>query len=320
MASKRSSDKVHQIPVTQIVPGSNDRKVFDEAKLQELATSIQEHGLAQPITVRPIAGSQTFEIVAGERRFRAISQVLQWETVPCLVRELSDEEASAIMLVENTSRVDLDPIAEANAYQVRVEKFGWEAKRIAEVAGVNVERVRARLQLLKLAEDIQHFVRTNALPIGHALLLVELDNNRQRIALRIFNAAKAMPLSRFQEVVQELMTQQLEESQLDMFASFWIDQVTNEPPTRRGKRAKTGAPMSHSLPSVKITGKDSTGDILDRYITELLQQGHADAAAAIGNVYNALVAGNWVSVPVNSVLAKTAEDDVTAGDAPVQEL
>src|SRR5690606_4424190 len=151
--SKRSSDKVHQIPVAQIVPGSNDRKVFDEVKLQELASSIQEHGLAQHITVRPIAGSQEFEIVAGERPFRAISQILQWETAPCLVRELSDEEASAIMLVENTSRVDLDPIAEANAYQVRVEKFGWDAKRIAEVAGVSSDRVRARLTLLKLAED-----------------------------------------------------------------------------------------------------------------------------------------------------------------------
>jgi ParB family transcriptional regulator, chromosome partitioning protein len=320
MASKRNSDKIHQIPCTQIVPGSNDRKVFDEIKLRELATSIQEHGLAQPITVRPIEGKQQYEIVAGERRFRAISEVLQWETAPCLVRELSDEEASAIMLVENTSRVDLDPIAEANAYQVRVTKFEWDAKRIAEVAGVSVERVRARLQLLRLAEDIQHFVRTNAFPIGHALTIVDLDMNRQRIALRVFNAAKSMPLSRFQEIVQELISQQIEESQLDMFADFWVKQVTDEPPTRRGKHAKTGAPIAHTLPSVKITGKDSTGDILDRYITELLQQGHAEAAAAIGNVYNALVAGNWVSVPVNSVLAKTAEGDATAGDAPVQEL
>lgn len=323
MATKRNTSKVHAIPVSQIQAGNNDRKVFDPVALQELANSIQQHGLAQPITVRPIEGEQKYEIVAGERRFRAISEVLGWETAPCLVRELTDEEAAAIMLVENTSRVDLDPIAEAEAYSVRAEKFGWDAKKISEIAGVSQERVRGRLQLLVLAEDIQHYVRTAQFPIRHALAMVELDKNRQRIALRVFNAAKSMPLLRFQEVVAELYAQQLEESQISMFDlefKLMSEAELDAGFARRGKKARTGAPINKNLPAVKVTGKDGAADILDRYIAELLQTGHEDAAAAIGTVYNALVAGNWLGVPVGSVLAKAASEDETAGDAPVEKV
>ena len=90
MANK--NQQVRHIAVSQIIPGNNDRTEFDPAALKELATSIQQHGLAQPITIRPI-GNKQYQIVAGERRFRAISQILQWETVPALVRDLTDEEA-----------------------------------------------------------------------------------------------------------------------------------------------------------------------------------------------------------------------------------
>ncbi len=323
MATKRSDAKIYKIPVAQIIPGNNDRKVFDQAKLAELAASIAEHGLAQPITVRPIAGEQKYEIVAGERRFRAISEVLGWETAPCIVRQLNDEEASAIMLAENTSRVDLDPISEANAYALRVERHGWDAKKIAEVAGVSVERVRGRLQLLLLAEDIQHYVKTAAFPISHALAMVELDVNRQRIAMRVFNTAKSMPLLRFQEVVAELYAQQIKESQISMFDLEFklINEAQLEAGfARRGKKARTGAPINPQLPPVKVTTKDGAADILDRYIAELIQQGHEDAAAAIGTVYNALVAGNWMGVPAGSVLAKAASDDTTAGDVAIEKV
>jgi ParB family chromosome partitioning protein len=314
---------VKNLAVNLIQPGDNDRKHFDTAALHELAASIQAHGLAQPITVRPMDGGKWFQIVAGERRYRAISTILQWDTVPCLVRELSDEEAAAIMLVENTGRVDLDPIAEANAYQIRIDKFEWTVAKIAEAAGVNAERVRSRLKLLKLADDIQHYVRILQFPIGHAELLVDLDKNRQRIAIKVFNSAKSMPLSRFREVVAELVRQQAEESQIDMFAlELQLIQAVaqDEVVALRGKKARTGAPVRQDLPPVKISGKDSTGDIFDRYISELIASGNTEAAATIGNIYNALVAGNWVQVPATSILAKPAESDQTAGDAPVVTL
>jgi ParB/RepB/Spo0J family partition protein len=317
------SEILQNIPVNLIRAGSNDRKHFDENALHELAESIKNHGLAQPITIRPMDGGQWYEIVAGERRYRAISQILEWDTIPAIVRDLNDEEASAIMLVENTARVDLDPIAEAKAYSIRIEKFCWSVATIAGAAGVSAERVRSRLSLLKLTEDIQHYVRVKQFPIGHAELITELDNNRQRIAVRVFNSAKAMPLSRFREVVAELVKQQAEESQMDMFALElkMVEAVANDEVTAlRGKKAKTGAPVNKQLPPVKVSGKDAAGDIFDRYIMELMQAGNAEAAATIGTIYNALVAGNWVQVPANSLLAKIAETDETAGDAPVVKL
>ena len=295
---------VQDIPITSIHKGENDRVHFDQTALEELAASIKEHGLAQPITLRPHAGG--YQIVAGERRFRAISEVLKLDTIPAIVRELSDEEASAIMLVENTSRVDLDPIAEAKAYQVRVERFSWSPSKIAATAGVSVPRVRGRLKLLELPEDIQHYVRTNNFPLGHAQWLADsdLDTNRQRIALRVYNSALSMSLRQFKEMVYKLLDEQAAESQMNMFEMelMLIQEVnlTNLP--TKGKKAVTGAPVNRSLPIVTVNNDDSVGAILDRYICDLLKVGQKEIAGALGNVYNALVAGNWTSIPANSTL------------------
>lgn len=113
--------KVQNLPYAQVQPGQNDRTVFRPEELEALAASIQADGLIQPITVRPTPGGR-FEIVAGERRYRAIG-LLGWETVPAIVRDLTDEQASTIMLLENVHRVDIDPVDEARAYQSRIDRF-----------------------------------------------------------------------------------------------------------------------------------------------------------------------------------------------------
>lgn len=153
--------------MSEIVAGNNDRTTFDPAKLKELAESIKAHGLIQPITVRAIEGSDIFQIVCGERRFRAC-KLLCWETIPCAVIDVSDEDASAMMLAENTARADLDPIDEALAYVRRAERFGWTAKEIAERAGVGQVRVSWRMKLLSLDTALQDLVRTGNFPVGYA--------------------------------------------------------------------------------------------------------------------------------------------------------
>lgn len=287
------------IPVSQVKAGANDRKDFDPARLAELAESIRAHGLAQPITVRPLRGLiPVFEIVAGERRFRAISQVLQWDTVPAIVRELDDEAASAIMLAENTSRADLNPVEEARAYQSRIDRFGWTAERIAEVAGVSQHLVESRLLLLTLNEEILHLIAHGHLPLGHAELLAKLDANRQRIALRIYRESNAMPLNTFRPIVYQLLEEQSQDSLFDLEA-FWVDQVQQgKDLPRSGKRAVTGAPTRRDLPTVSHSSKDGVGDILDRYIAALLKQGLEAEAATLGTVYDALVKGNFMRVPL----------------------
>ena len=107
------------IPASAITSSNNDRKHFDQEKLTDLAWSIKESAFAPPITVRPMDGR--FVIVAGERRFRAMTEVLGYEDIPCLVCEMSEEEAARVMLAENTARVNLNPIEEAHAFQTRIE-------------------------------------------------------------------------------------------------------------------------------------------------------------------------------------------------------
>jgi ParB family chromosome partitioning protein len=297
--------QITNVPVTRIVPGNNDRRVFDPAKLEELAASIQTHGLAQPITVRPIEGGR-FEIVAGERRFRAISQVLQWETAPCIVRELSDEQASAIMLAENTSRADLNPIEEATAYHSRIETFGWSHERVAQVAGVSVDLVKRRVSLLDLVPEVQHLVASGHFPIGHAEALTSLDPNRQRIALRIYRESKnGLPLAHFRGIVNQLLEEQSQDALFDL-ENFWVQQVQQsaELPTR-GKRAVTGAPIRSDLPPVAMSNRDNVAVIMDRYIHELQRAGFEQEAATLGTLYTAMVRGNFMSVPTSALLTKS---------------
>jgi ParB family chromosome partitioning protein len=147
---------VTEIPVQQVRPGANDRTSFDEAGISDLAASIEVHGLAQPITVRPHGDG--FEIVAGERRFRAVKH-LGRTTVPAIVRDYTDEQASAVMLLENVQRADLDPVDEAHAYQSRIDRFGLTVGQVAEMAGVTAARVCTRLPVLRLFPEAQHLVR-----------------------------------------------------------------------------------------------------------------------------------------------------------------
>lgn len=308
-------DPIIMIPADLIVAGDNDRKEFDEQKLAEFAAAIEKHGLPQEPLVRPLPDGR-YEIVFGERRTRAMRDVLKWTEIPCKVREMDDETASALMLAENTNRTDLNPIEEGEGYRKRMERFGWSIEKIARIAGKSIQHVKDRLAIVALAEDVQHFVKTGAFPIGHALLLNGLDINRQRIALRVYNAAKSMPLTRFrEEVIAKLRAEQDAESQQSLFALELmlveaVEQDAGGPPS--GKAARTGAPIDRRMPRVRLSMTDNVGAIMDRYITDLLAQGLETEAAALGNVYNALVAFKWTSVPSGSLLAKTAEQEADA--------
>lgn len=306
---------INDIPVAQITPGSNDRKLFQN--LDELAASIQTNGLAQPITVRPLS-VDSYEIVAGERRFRAIRDILKWEAVPCIVRDLNDEQASSIMLVENTGRADLNPMDEAEAYQERINRFGWSTRKLAETAGVSEKRVRDRLSLLNLVPEIQQLARYNNIPLGHAVLLSKLDNNRQRIAIRYYNTRPNISLRQFQEeVVNRLFDDQCQENQGSLFnlgelmvANAFEEEIV--PLVNRGKKAKTGAPTRKDIPPVRWNTKDSASDILDRYIADLLAQNFKTEAETLGMVYNTLISLNFMSVPASPHLSRTASPDAEA--------
>ena len=296
--------EIVSIAVDRIVAGNNDRHTFDREKLEELAASIQAHGLAQPITVRPIVtgglphiDEGRYEIIAGERRFRATRDVLKAGHIDCIIRDLPDEAASAVMLVENTSRVDLDPIDEANAYQERVNRFGWSCEYIADIAGVSADLVKRRISLLQLHPDIQALVAKRQMPVGHAEALVGLDSQRQMIAFRLYRDSKGMTLSTLHRIVSDLLAEQSQDSLFNL-ETFWQETIStiNTLPLR-GKSAIVPVPTRKDIPQPEMRPTDNTSQVIMRYINTLLETGHANEAATIGTLYEALIHSNSMALP-----------------------
>lgn len=302
--------EIINIPTNDIVAGNNDRKHFNQVALEELAASIKEHGLAQPPTVRETQQGK-YEIVAGERRIRAMRDILNWQQIAVIIRDLDDEQAAAIMLAENTGRADLNAIEEGQAYQTRINNFGWSLQRIAAAAGVSKERIQNRLLLLTLADDIQHLVKFKQMAVSLATMLAhkELDINRQRISTRILNASGNMPVYKWRNILNRLHQEQIAEAQMGLFAleSCLLDYAQNDNTPCKGRAAYTGAKADRTLPPVRNTKKDTMAPLFDRYICDLKEQGYDHAAGALANIYNLFVAKGWVTVTDKVTLPKTTE-------------
>jgi ParB/RepB/Spo0J family partition protein len=287
------------IPADQICAGGNDRQTFDADALAELAASIKQNGLAQPPTVRPMKDGR-YEIVAGERRVRAMRDVLAWPEIPVILREMDDETASAIMLSENTARADLNPVEEARAYRKRLDA-GWRMARLCEVSGRRQRVVEQHLALLALPEDIQHYVNTRALPMSYAMLLDTLDTNRQRIAVRIYNQTPGMTLIRWRDVVARLRDEQARD-QPTLFGAADLFTVQELSAASKGRQAVTGVPRNISVPPVRRAPKENMATIFERHLLDLKSEGHLEAAAAVGNLYNTFVGLGFITVTSNLAL------------------
>ena len=160
------------VPLDQIRAGRlNPRKSFREEDLVELAELIRQKGLVQPVIVRPDPTSGGYEIVAGERRWRAAQRV-GLHNVPVIVRELSDQDVLELAIIENVQRADLNAIEEAGGYRELIERFGYTQDKLAEVIGKSRSHLANTLRLLKLPESVQALVADGKLTAGHARALV----------------------------------------------------------------------------------------------------------------------------------------------------
>ncbi len=166
------------VPIDRVKPSPlNPRKNFEQterakAELEELAASIREKGLVQPLVVRPSDASGTYyEIVAGERRWRA-AQKASLHLVPVIVRSLSDQEALEIAIIENVQRSDLNAIEEAGGYRELVERFGYTQEELGQIIGKSRSHLANTMRLLKLPESVQGLVRDGSLSAGHARALI----------------------------------------------------------------------------------------------------------------------------------------------------
>lgn len=327
-ASEEATDvpDIQLVNTNQIRPGDNDRHYFNQKKLQELADNIRRHGLAQPITVRPVWACETcgrryageveydegpttcedcrgedcfaffYEIVAGERRFRACAHLLGWAQILAIVRKMDDERASAIMLAENVHRVDLNPMDEAHAYHKRMEQFGWSVAEVAKNAGVPARRVSARLALLDLVPEVQKLIADGQLSAGFGEAMAPLDHNRQRIAMRYFQTTSKPLLREFRAVVGKLLQEQAQEVMFDMDAL--VMQAVEEHNEERDEHLQRRFPTDESLPMMNRNG--TIGLSFETYIAILLKSDdphHQHAAAIVGRVYESMLAAGMAFPP-----------------------
>ena len=159
------------VPVAYLKPNRfQPRRAFKEDELRELANSIREKGILQPILVRSLA-KDSFEIVAGERRWRA-AQLAKLHDVPVIVREFSDTEALEIAIIENVQRADLNAIEEAGAYQELITRFHHTQEQLADIIGKSRSHIANTLRLLKLPESVKTMIREGQLTAGHARALI----------------------------------------------------------------------------------------------------------------------------------------------------
>ena len=170
----RSRGGVRMIPVGRITPNPEQpRLAMDEATLAELAASIREHGVLQPILVRPLENDQ-FQLIAGERRWRA-AQLAGLHEVPVVVQEVDTRSAFERALVDNLQRADLGPLEEAAAFQRLIDEFGLTQEQVAERIGKDRSTVANSIRLLKLPAPVRQLVEDNRLSMGHARALLGLD-------------------------------------------------------------------------------------------------------------------------------------------------
>ena len=226
---------------------------MNEEQLAELAASIAANGVVQPVLVRPLAGGR-FQLIAGERRWRA-SQIAGKTTVPAILRQVSDEQAMEITIVENLQRADLNPMEQARAFERLSREFHMTQEQMAQRTGKDRATVANFLRLLKLPSSVQARVESGQLTFGHAraLLALQEPEEMERAAQRI--ADHSLSVRQTESLVQELID-----------PSRKAKKGPKPPAARRRQRARCpGTPAARSWPKVTIEDHNGRGKVIIEY-------------------------------------------------------
>jgi ParB family chromosome partitioning protein len=205
-----AGDRLASLPVDLLQRGKFQPRVdMRPETLSELADSIKSQGLVQPILVRPLGGrspgeSQRYEIIAGERRWRA-AQMAGLSEIPAVIRDVPDEAAVSMALIENIQREDLNPLEEAGALLRLVEEFGLTHQAAAEAVGRSRAAVSNLLRLMELADEVKQLLEQRRIEMGHARALLGLTSKRQQIEVAGLVATKSLSVRETEALVRRIM-------------------------------------------------------------------------------------------------------------------
>ncbi len=204
VAPAATSEGLQVLPVDKIQRGIyQPRRDMDQAALEDLANSIRAQGVIQPIVVRPVDMGR-YEIIAGERRWRA-AQLVGLTEIPTVIRDVPDEAAIAMALIENIQREDLNPIEEAMALQRLMDEFELTQQKVAEAVGKSRTTVTNILRLMKLTPEAKRMLEYGDLEMGHARALLALDGDKQIVAAKDV-VARGLSVRQTEELVKQIQT------------------------------------------------------------------------------------------------------------------
>ena len=212
------------------------RKQFDDAALSELADSIAQHGVLQPLLVRPLIGGG-YQLVAGERRWRA-SRIAGLTQVPVVIKELSDTEAAVISLIENLQREDLNPVEEALGFASLMKDFNLTQEEAAQKVGKSRPAVANALRLLKLPEKVLDMVRENKLSAGHARALAAIEDEKILISTAELIVEKGLSVRAVEKLVKTLTAEKKEKAKKNSSRPTFFDEVELSLNNSLGRKAK----------------------------------------------------------------------------------
>lgn len=198
---KETKGGIEYIDINNIKPNSNQpRKTFDEDKLAELAASIEEHGLIQPVVLRK--ADKGFEIVAGERRWRAARKIGIKE-IPCIVKELTDEENMLLAIIENMQREDLNPIEEAEGIRQMIDTYGLTQEEVSKSVGKSRPYIANSLRLLRLPEAVRKYVEDGSLSTGHAKAIAAVSDEKKQVELAETAIKNGLSVRQLEKLAQQ---------------------------------------------------------------------------------------------------------------------
>lgn len=200
-AEETPESDLKYIDINDIKPNSSQpRKNFDEDKLEELAESIEQHGLIQPIVLR--SAGQGYEIVAGERRWRA-ARMIGLKELPCIIKELTDEENMLLAIIENMQREDLNPIEEAEGLKQMIDTYGLTQEQVSRGVGKSRPYITNSLRLLKLPPKLRYMTADGSLSMGHARALAAVKDEKLQIALAERAVSEGLSVRQIEKLAQE---------------------------------------------------------------------------------------------------------------------
>lgn len=226
-----------KLDIMDIEPNKEQaRKQFDEAALSELADSIAQHGVLQPLLVRPIIGGG-YQLIAGERRWRA-SRIAGLTQVPVIIKELTDDEAAVISLIENLQREDLNPIEEAYGFASLIKDFDLTQEEAARRVGKSRPAVANALRLLRLPQEVIDAVREGKLSAGHARALAAIDDEKTAIFAAKTVMEKGLSVRETEKLVKALTAEKKEKKKKAAARNSFFDEVELSLNNSLGRKAK----------------------------------------------------------------------------------